>query len=420
LQGLVNNLTGGRVRLPGNTASIIKGVGSKFLPRAMDITLLRSLKRFAVDIDRVIMKVRTIGSGLVGPLDPKTNLVPTDLYEWYMSWSTDPKARALSTVKFGSQNLSIDRASDARGTDYLTALKNYKSGNKKMSIGFDEESNTTQTPDGFTVFKAAKWDNPYYKDNIQVYAGTDIGRDIFRPIAGVTDFGDEFDTDSIDVIFRVHGREASEDVRFRAFIEDISESVTPMYNENKYIGRYETFYTYDGVTRDLSFKLRMQAFSIGERDHIMQKMAYLTSLAYPESSGGSGPGYLTPLVTEVTIGRVYARQPCIVQSLSHTIEGDTSWDIDHQTPMSVVATLQVRLLDREHYTYDAIGNDRFRLYLKDASWFNPTSQAGTLPTENKLPDAVANFQQTAKDTIRTLERMKTNPFSGFSLGRFGG
>ena len=49
-------------------------------PSAMDISLLRNLKRFAVDIDRVITKVRTIGSGLVGPLDPKNNLVPSDLY----------------------------------------------------------------------------------------------------------------------------------------------------------------------------------------------------------------------------------------------------------------------------------------------------------------------------------------------------
>ena len=72
-------------------------------------------------------------------------------------------------------------------------------------------------------------------------------------------------------------------------------------------------------------------------------MAFLTSLAYPERSGGSDPGYLTPLITMITIGNVYRKQPCLVQNITHTIEGDASWDIDKQTPMSVVVNLGVSI-----------------------------------------------------------------------------
>ena len=55
-------------------------------------------------------------------------------------------------------------------------------------------------------------------------------------------FINQFTRYSLAYLLQVQGKE-DEEVRFRAFIEDISESVSPSYNENKYIGRYETFYT---------------------------------------------------------------------------------------------------------------------------------------------------------------------------------
>ena len=101
----------------------------------------------------------------------------------------------------------------------------------------------------------------------------------------------------------------------------------------------------------------------------MEKMAYLTSLAYPESSGGSGPGYLTPLISYLTVGNVYSKQPCLVKSISHTIESDVSWDIDVQVPMSILVSMQVRLLDKELYTYEGMkeGDNVFKLYLQSES-----------------------------------------------------
>ena len=100
----------------------------------------------------------------------------------------------------------------------------------------------------------------------------------------------------------------------------------------------------------------------------MRKLAFITSLAYPESSGGPGPGYLTPLITNLTIGKLYRKQPCLVQSLSYSIATDTSWDIDKQLPMAVMVDMQVRLLDKKLYTYEGmkLGLEPFSLYLKDA------------------------------------------------------
>lgn len=195
-------------------------------------------------------------------------------------------------------------------------------------------------------FKAEDWNSRYYKDNIQ--QSFSIKRN---------SIDSRFDVDTIDVIFgpilpptRYEAKEligaTDRTVRFRALIEDISETVTPTYNENKYIGRYETFYTYNKVVRDLSFKLTLQAFSNVELQHIIQKMSYLTSNAYPTSTGN----YLTPNILYVTIGNLYPKQACILQGLTHNIENDVSWDIDYQLPTRIIANVKLRLLDNKTYS----------------------------------------------------------------------
>jgi hypothetical protein len=232
----------------------------------------------------------------------------------------------------------LGKVEDADGN----LIKGGRDGGKNISIaspGTPEDGKfVAKSKEGGDVTTA---DSRYYKDLTQ------IDKSIFkRNIPFI------YDVDSVDVIFEA-GEPAdllsgveSPAVRFRALIEDINESVTPVYNENKYIGRYETFYTYNKVTRDLSFSLTLHAFSAEELDHIHYKMSYLTSLAYPETTGN----YLTPNIFKVTIGLVYHKQPCILQSLTHTIESDTSWDIDRQRPMTIKANIGLRLLDKKaHY-----------------------------------------------------------------------
>ena len=357
LSNWVANQTGGRIRLP-NVARGLSNYVTQFLPRSQDITLLRHLRRWAISIDNVIEKVNAYGSSF-RPVEWDAS----NIRARYVN-NSRALSEAKKTVEMGADNLNKQR--DARYNSYLESLKQYKKEDKVPSIGFAKTGNTTQV-DGQDVFKAHNLeyakalarDRPeeatqhvgYYKDHMQ-----ESNPSIYRAHDSI------FDSDSIDVIMKVNGREEVEEVRFRAFIQDVVETVTPTYNENKYIGRYETSYTYDRITRDVGFSLTLHAFSLGERDVVMQKMAYLTSLAYPESS----EGYLTPLVTELSIGKLYVKQPCIVQTLTHTIENDASWDIDQQTPMTILVNMGVRLLDKRLYTHEGLKSDLFTLYLKDA------------------------------------------------------
>jgi hypothetical protein len=215
---------------------------------------------------------------------------------------------------------------------------------------------TSVNDDGVIKAKESR----YYKDAMQTNFG------IFVDDPDTTT--DPTNDDTIDVIFSSVRKSTEQEttqlshsnyVRFRAFIQDINESVKPTYNENKYIGRYETFYTYNKVTRDLSFKLTLQAFSKLELENILKKISYLTTQAYPTHTGANGK-YLTPNIFMVTIGDLYKNQPCLLQSATHTIENDSSWDIKEQLPMRIITTIQLRLLDNEVYlplTTDLYGTE---------------------------------------------------------------
>lgn len=221
-------------------------------------------------------------------------------------------------------------------------LSSSRGGGKNISIA----SPGTPTNGLFTAYSrdggTHTTERPSYYQDL-----TQINKSVFKSNIPFKD-----DVDSIDIIFDagpgaslVDGITSSR-VRFRAFLEDLSETVTPTYNENKYIGRYETFYTYNKVIRDVSFKLTLHAFSKEELDHIHRKMSYLTSLAYPEVTNN----YLTPNIFKITIGQMYYQERCILQSLSHTIDNDVSWDIDRERPHMISSNIGIRILDKKiHY-----------------------------------------------------------------------
>ena len=69
---------------------------------------------------------------------------------------------------------------------------------------------------------------------------------------------------------------------FRAYLNGITESVSPSWAEHNYIGRSEPVYTYERAQREISFNLLLYANTESELGAIYAKMNKLTSLCYPE------------------------------------------------------------------------------------------------------------------------------------------
>ena len=69
---------------------------------------------------------------------------------------------------------------------------------------------------------------------------------------------------------------------FRAYIEGLTENISPSYAPHNYIGRSEPVWTYERAEREISMTLKLVAQTPDELEMIYKKMDRLTSLCYPE------------------------------------------------------------------------------------------------------------------------------------------
>ena len=70
-------------------------------------------------------------------------------------------------------------------------------------------------------------------------------------------------------------------VVFRAYIDGLSETISPSWNSETYVGRSEPVYTYSNTEREINFSLKLFAQTKDELNQIYTKMNRLTSMTYP-------------------------------------------------------------------------------------------------------------------------------------------
>jgi len=150
---------------------------------------------------------------------------------------------------------------------------------------------------------------------------------------------------------------------FRAYIEGLSENISPSYNSTQYIGRSEPVYTYNQSERDINFTLKLFAQTKDELSMIYKKMNKLTSMCYPEyfkdtrlNSDGNPVSYgnrMKPPLTKLRIGELYGNGQSelmgYVKSLSYSIDQTSPYETEKgkRVPMHVIATISYQVIHSE-------------------------------------------------------------------------
>jgi hypothetical protein len=112
---------------------------------------------------------------------------------------------------------------------------------------------------------------------------------------------------------------------FRAFLTSgITDNNSGEWNSFKYMGRGETFKTYQGFQRSLSFAFKVVAFSQEEMQPLYNKLNYLVSQVYPDYSAA---GYMRAPVVKLTIGDYVYRMPGVLTSVNLTVDNETPWEL---------------------------------------------------------------------------------------------
>jgi hypothetical protein len=141
-----------------------------------------------------------------------------------------------------------------------------------------------------------------------------------------TDVNGEDDTfgDLDFIMVKFQSVPTGKSVNFPATITGISETVSPTWDSNKFLGSPFSYYTYAGIERSVSFTIKM--FSLNAQEHAVmwERINFLTSLTYP--AGYAGQTYVIPPFLRVTIGNLYSRKECFIESLSYTVDDTGGWE----------------------------------------------------------------------------------------------
>ncbi len=114
---------------------------------------------------------------------------------------------------------------------------------------------------------------------------------------------------------------------FRAFLEgQIQDNHRGEYNTFKYLGRGETFRTYQGFDRSISFTFKIFVQSRQEMAPLYKKLNQLISQVYPDYSPKFG--LMRGSVVRLTIGDYIYRTPGFLENVDVTIDNsNTPWEI---------------------------------------------------------------------------------------------
>ena len=122
---------------------------------------------------------------------------------------------------------------------------------------------------------------------------------------------------------------------FRAYIDGLTENISPSWAPTNYLGRSEPVYVYERSERDISFNLKLFAQTETELTSIYQKMNRLTSLCYPEYAkdevgGVNAMQRMKPPLTKFRLGELFGTSKNeltgFIKSLSYTYPQESPWE----------------------------------------------------------------------------------------------
>ena len=112
---------------------------------------------------------------------------------------------------------------------------------------------------------------------------------------------------------------------FRAFLSSFTDNYQGSWNNTKYLGRAEDFYTYQGFNRTISIGFKAAAFSRQELKPIYKKLVMLASTTAPTYS--SDNGFMRGTLVTSTVGDYLVDQPGFISSVDYSWQTDYPWEV---------------------------------------------------------------------------------------------
>ena len=172
-----------------------------------------------------------------------------------------------------------------------------------------------------------------------VYLGDTINEFPIQKLNSLDESGPSKD-DSI--VFKIKIMNTKELIILRAFIDSVSDSVTPNWSGINYIGKPDPVYVYKGAERKMTIDFSLITFTENEHEQIWLKANKLLALNYPtyasltaqelNDSGTRSGEVLTggkrmiPPMIRLTVGDYISDQPGYFENINITPKDNTPWE----------------------------------------------------------------------------------------------
>ena len=161
--------------------------------------------------------------------------------------------------------------------------------------------------------------------------------------------------DGRDMIkFIIEDVQTEKKVRFRSYITDITDNITPSWSPQQYVGRPDPVYSYKSTERSVSFTLKLASLTRKGMKGMYKRANFLYGLAYPHfrnaPEGAPSSTIQSPYI-KLTMGDYLYKCPGFFEGINITIDNNYPWEINlendpdvAQLPHMISVSLQFKVI----------------------------------------------------------------------------
>lgn len=181
----------------------------------------------------------------------------------------------------------------------------------------------------------------------------------------------ESSRDFIKFNFQIITPEDTTFLYFRAFLTQFSDGYQGSWDTSKYLGRAESFYTYQGFDRSISIGFNIAAATRKEMKPLYRKMAALASVTAP--TYGADGKFMRGTIAKVTVGDYIYELPGIIESVDYTWNTNYNWEIafqnqegnvdDDMQELPQIMDCSIKFKPIHNFIPEAVGKGRLLPYI---------------------------------------------------------
>ena len=224
--------------------------------------------------------------------------------------------------------------------------------------------------------------NPIKENSLENRYGLTNGSDYINELSPSDEYKKE-DVEDKDLIpfWISHVGLSKKPMFFRTLITGLTETVSPSWNTNKFVGNPYNFYTYTGVERNVSFNLKMYCSNPVELAVNWEKITKLTQLTYPFINKEK---LMNAPIISFRIGDIYNSKTAFIESLTYTIPDNSNWETDGEIgylPKLIDVALTLKFIESDGAQYKPYG---YKLSKDAVKSLNDDRQAANFGTNSRV------------------------------------